>query len=309
MNSQVNLIFKSILPFEPSYIKPLLAAYRSTNPPVTDLNFNLFAEPYYGNFNKCSFVLLTHNPGNSDRFHKGIGSAFEKKIQSPLKSIEDNYFTMATTGFPNPATNRWIKGKNLELQNHFDGIQKFNDQAFIRDLIPYHSSRFGEINMTICINYLYNYFFNQVINSSYNSELHNRINSKKELENTATIIYARGSAWKSTKFGLESIGWKRVGNFYSYYTIFKADFNEVQKISDIDLTKYPKNILSSDIYIVVLTQVREGAKLGIYRDNKSPRTIITLAQAISNYETINDVSDRFYIKHNTEMDKFIKIIK
>ena len=28
-----------------------------------------------------------------------------------------------------------------------------------------------------------------------------------------------------------------------------------------------------------------------------------------NYDNINDVTDRYYINHNAEMDKFIKIIK
>lgn len=306
MNTQTNNLFNVTLPTIPAHIASLLAAYVPTTPDTT-LNMNLYPEPYYGDFNNCSLVMLTHNPGGSNNHWKGMLSNFEHNITTHPISPSSAYFAMASLpNFPNPATNNWIIKINTEIQNHFAGIQNFNKALFVRDLIPYHSSRFGIINMSLCSDYLYRYFFNQVIQASFTSEIYHRINSK-EIK-PSTIIYARGKAWKDN-LGLKSIGWDMIGRIYSYCYIFKANFNEIMKIKGFDINNYPTATLDHNIYIVVITQIREGAKYGIYSTYRDLNSLINLNAVVNNYYNVTNRNDFGYIIHNKEMDTFIDTIR
>ncbi len=208
--------------------------------------------------------------------------------------------------FPNSGTNNWINRWDTMIQNHFDGVQLFTKKAFIRDLIPYHSNRFGRIDMTTCSAYLYQYFFDQVIDASFHSELYYRINQKGNAP--ATIIYARGSAW-SYKNGLGSIGWDRIGKIYSYCHVFKADFSRILKEQKLKTDNYPKSTFEHDVYIVVINPIRTGAKYGIYSEYQNQNSLINLSSAIYNYDRISITSDPLYIDHNSEMDLFFQIIR
>jgi hypothetical protein len=305
MNTQTKNLFSSKLPGTPSFISSLLSAYSPTTP-NTVLDLGLYPEPYYGDFTKNSVVLLTHNPGASNNLAKGIGSGFENNLNAAGGSKEGNYFAMASTpNFPNKGTNKWLTKWDLEVQNHFSGIQTFENKVFIRDLVPYHSSRFGNIDMRICESYMYQYFFNQVIEASFKSELHARINSKQY--KTSTVIYARGKAWKE-KNGLESIGWKRIGKIYNYCYVYKADFSEILNKPGFNVENYPEGILSHNIYIVVITPIRIGAPYGVYSKYQDQKSIINLAGITKNYKTINDKTVPGYIAHNPQMDEFIDVI-
>lgn len=87
MNHQTQLLFNDGLQAIPAFIQPLIQAYWP-NPQnaATNLNFELYPEPYYGEYEECSVVLLTHNPGNSTVEMKGPGSNFENIIYQ-----NDNY--------------------------------------------------------------------------------------------------------------------------------------------------------------------------------------------------------------------------
>lgn len=173
---------------------------------------------------------------------------------------------------------------------------------FIRDLIPYHSGRFGRLNMTLCKAYLYKYFFNQIIDASFKSELHQRLNAKSS--HPATIIYARGTAWKDAKIGLGSIGWKQIGRIYRNCYIFKADFEKIQTFDGFNIDIYPTEVIKHNVYIVVLTQVREGAKYGVYLNNKAPLQPINMNAVIQDFD--NGAPN---ITHNAEMELFFDIIR
>jgi len=305
MNVQTNQLLNLVPPAIPLHVNDLLNAYVPGHPGHV-LNLCLYAEPYYGDFTNCSMVFLTHNPGNSTFGQKGIGSPFDIAVHAAPLLIEQNYFNMATIpAFPNPATNAWVNNRNVDLQNHFAGLQVFNNQLFIRDLIPYHSDNFGCVNMPLCTNYLYKYFFNQVISSSFNCELYNRINMKSS--KPATIIYARGAAWKH-RFGLSSVGWKLIGRIYRNCYVYKADLDKIQKIEGFNLKDYPSELLNHDVYIVVITQIRQGARFGIYVSNHAPLMPISMADVIINYININNPDNELFIQHNHEMDVFIEKI-
>jgi len=305
MNTQTRDLFTLRPPATAPFVAPLLAAYT----PIaadTRLKTDLYPEPYYGDFNQCSIVLLTHNPGDSDNYSKGRGSAFETQIYSVPVDPETNYFAMASApNFPNNRTNGWVNRWGTEIQNHFNGIQAFTKKAFIRDLIPYHSNRFGKIDMTLCSAYLYQYFFNQVIVASFNSELYQRINQKGKTP--ATIIYARGSAWSNGN-GIGSIGWDRIGRIYSYCYVYKANFDKILKEQHIDKDLYPKSTFDHNVYIVVITPIRTGARYGIYSEFRNQSSLIDLSTTIYNYDSIPP-NNPLYIPHNPEMDLFFMTIR
>lgn len=306
MNIQTSQLFAVRPPNTAAHAADLLASYTATTPD-TVINYDLYAEPYYGDYKKCSVVVLTHNPGGSDVISKGIGSAFEKQIYANPNNPELNYFSMASgPQFPNNNTNNWANKWNTEMHNHFDGIQNFNNKVFIRDLIPYHSSRFGLIDMTKCSDYLYNYFFNQIIEASFNSELYSRINSKNI--KLATIIYARGTAWKDEQ-GLGAIGWDRIGSIYKYCYVYKANFDKILREQKFKQENYPESTLAHDVYIVVITAVRIGVRYGIYSKFRDQKSLTDLKTVVINYRNITNQEDALYIKHNTEMDLFIETIK
>ncbi len=305
MNTQTRDLFAVTPPATAPFVAPLLAAYTPTAAD-TILKTDLYPEPYYGDFNQCSIVLLTHNPGDSDNYSKGIGSPFETQIYSVPVNPETNYFSMASApNFPNNRTNGWVNRWDTEIQNHFNGIQVFTNRVFIRDLIPFHSNRFGRIDMTLCSAYLYQYFFNQVIAASFNSELYHRINQKGKTP--ATIIYARGSAW-SNGTGLGSIGWDRIGRIYSYCYVYKANFEKILKEQPINSENYTKSMLDHNVYIVVITPIRTGARYGIYSEFRNQRSLINLSQVIYNYDNI-PLNNSLYISHNPEMDMFFDLIR
>ena len=305
MNTQTQDLLAGIRPATPLIVADLLAAYAAPTP-AEALDLNLYAEPYYGNYNKCSLVLLTHNPGDSTAAAKGIGSPFDHAINNPPLPREDNYFNIATAlGFPNRGTNNWVNKRNIELQNHFNGIIRFNQKLFIRDLIPYHSKKFGIINMTLCTKYFYRYFLSQVIKASFSSELHENLNAKNT--KPATIIYARGGAWKGI-LGLVAIGWDFVGRIYRNCYIYKANFATIQKNKEFSINNYPPNLLDHDIYIVVITQVRSGAPFGIYINNRAPLTPIPLSGVLYNYYNVKQSTDPKYISHSEMMNDFFDII-
>ena len=306
MNTQTRDLLAGIPPATPPFVADLLAAYIATYP-ATTLQLDLYAEPYYGNYNNCSLVLLTHNPGQSTIAAKGIGSPFEVAIDALPLTREDNYFNLATIlGFPNPNTNVWVTNRNNDLQNHFNGMITFKQKMFIRDLVPYHGQNFGTINMTLCTTYLYKYFFCQVINASFTSELYRQINSKNS--KPASIIYARGRAWKE-KFGLGSIGWDFVGRIYWNCYIYKANFDKIKKNKEFNIENCPKNTFDHDIYIVVITQARQGAPFGIYINNRAPLIPIPLNGVINNYDNVTLSTDTRYIRHTKMMDDFFDIIR
>lgn len=306
MNNQTRALLTAIPPATPPFVSDLLNAYVAINP-ATTLCLDLYAEPYYGNFNNPSLVLLTHNPGQSTTAAKGLGSPFEGAIDLPPLTREGNYFTLATNlGFPNPATNTWIINRNNDLQNHFNQMVIFKQKLFIRDLVPYHGRNWSKINMTLCIKYLYEYFFCQVIEASFNSELYMRINAKKI--KPTSIIYARGKAWKD-RFGLRSIGWDFIGRIYWNCYIFKANFEKIRDIAGQKLENWSGHIFKHDIYIVVITQVRQGAPFGIYANNKSPLIPITLIDVIDNYYKITDQNSTKYIEHTNLLDDFFNTVK
>ena len=307
MNKQTGSLLKSIPSVKPMMVLDLITAYKAINP-QNILQSNLYAEPYYGDYNKNSLVLLTHNPGQSTVNAKGVGSDFEKELKNniPPSTIADNYFKLATIpNFPNIDTNIWIENRNTELKNHFNGLIEFENQLFIRDLIPYHGKEFGEINMTLCTVYLYKYFFNQVITSSFASELYNKINCNQS--NLATIIYARGSAWNGN-FGLSSVGWDFIGKIYWNTYIYKANFTKIKRLVGFESCNYPTSILNHDIYIIACTQPNVGANFGIYLDNKAPLVPIPLIEIIDNYHQIQDKFNPYFINKSPKMVNFFKVL-
>jgi hypothetical protein len=309
MNFQTRTLLGVTLPNTPSFIQPLIDAYQpDPKNPKTELEFNLYPEPYYGDFNQCSVVLLTHNPGNSTQHWKGLNSQFETIIYQG-NAPEMEYYKMAMQpAFPNPATNsRFYNPICNQLHQHFQKIQAFENRPFIRDLVPYHSGEFGKLNMPACAAYLYKYFFNQVIAASFKSELYQRINSTKDIKHSA-IIYARGKAWKDAIYGLSSVGWQQIGKIYSYCYIFKADFQSIQAIEGFDLNLYPTEILTHNLYIVVITQARQGANFGVYINNRAPLHPINLETIIGYYDNAVP-KEAEYIAHNEEMDTFINTIR
>ncbi len=222
-------------------------------------------------------------------------------MHGPL-SVEHNYFGLASPNpskFPNAKTNSWLDRINAQMNSLFTGLQVFVNRTFVRDLVPYHSGSFGYVNMTTCTNYMYKYFFNQVIAASFHSELYDRINHDNS--KPATIIFARGAAWNH-KLALQSIGWRLIGRIYCNCTIYKADFDKIKNFDAFNVEKYSDH----DIYIVVLTQAKRGAKLGVYVNRSAPLIPVNLLTVINNYYEINDVSDKQYIDHNPELDIFLK---
>lgn len=303
MNHQTQLLFNDGLQAIPAFIQPLIQAYWP-NPQnaATNLNFELYPEPYYGEYEECSVVLLTHNPGNSTVEMKGPGSNFENIIYQN-DNYAENYQNIAVLPvFPNIRTNNFYNNISNQLHQHFEPIQEFSKKPFIRDLIPYHSGNFGKLNMPGCVDYLNNYFFNQIIAASFHSELYQRINKKNI--HPASIIYARGGAWKDPKYGLESIGWEKIGRVYRNCYIFKADFVKIKMLTNLNPDNYTEKVLNHNIYIVVLTQVRPGAPYGIYINNRAPLQPTNLNTIIDHYD--NQVPG---ITHNPEMDLFFELIR
>jgi hypothetical protein len=306
LNTQTRDLLAGIRPATPPFVTDLLAAYVAAFPAAT-LQLDLYAEPYYGDYNNSSLVLLTHNPGKSTVSKKGIGSPFEAAIYTPHLTREDNYFNIATIGgFPNADTNNWLNNRNNDLQNHFNGLINFKYRLFIRDLVPYHGQNFGELNMTLCTNYLYKYFFCQVINASFSCELYRKINAK--IPKPASIIYARGKAWKE-RFGLGSIGWDFVGRIYWNCYVYKANFDKIMKIEGFNIDNYPKNTIDHDIYIVVITQSRQGAPFGIYINNRAPLIPIPLKSVIDNYDKVTLTTDPRYILPSKMMNDFFDTLR
>jgi len=306
MRNEISRLFSSTPPVTAPYISGLLGAYQP-KAPNTVLCLGLYPEPYYGDYSKCSMVLLTHNPGGSTAKDKGVGSPFEKRLLLGTDRAS-NYHQMAVIpDFVNKRTNRWILKLNKELGAHFQGIQQYEEKLFIRDLVPYHSERFGSIDMFSCRSYLYNHFFGQVISASFKSELFNRINSKKT--NPATIVYARGSAWNGKK-GLSSIGWKHIGRIFSYCNIYKADFNAIFGMVEFDIESYPPEFRNFNIYVVVLTTIRDGGfPLGIYSRLRDPASLIALTDVYGLYYEATLNGAKSDITHNEEMDLFFQVIR
>lgn len=307
MKNQTQELLSVTPPSIPTFIGPLVAAYHPTVNPSTQLDLTLYPEPYYGDFNNCSAVLLTHNPGSSTANWKGVGSVFETQLQAS-SDYAGNYHAMATEpSFPNTATNRFAVNISNQLHSQFEGIQVFeNKLAFIRDLVPYHSKDFGgTMCMHECIPYLYNYFFNQVIEASLNSELYTRMNSMDS--KPASVIFSRGKAWTDPNNGLASVGWKLIGRLFSYAKVFKLDFDKVLSFEGIENKEYYNSIRNHDIYIVAVTQTMPGAKYGIYSSNPDfpkKRTLINILDVVHQYE-----KGAAGIDHNEEMDIFISRIR
>ncbi len=69
MNNQTHDLF-SAYPYIPCHCHDLMASYVPLKPHHVPYRL-LYPEPYYGDWKKCSTVLLTHNPGNSTPFFKG----------------------------------------------------------------------------------------------------------------------------------------------------------------------------------------------------------------------------------------------
>lgn len=290
----------------PPFIMPLITAYVAAYS-VHTLNLNVYPEPYYGDYNDCSAVLLTHNPGQSKIISKGIGSPFETAILRPPHPSEVNYYNLAVGNhFPNIQTVNWVNTKNNELTALLNPITTFRKRLFIRDLVPYHGQAFGALPMGLCADYLYNYFFCQVICSSLNSELYHFLN-RKNPTNKTSILFARGSTWKDPQ-GLVSIGWDFIGRIYSNCYVFKANFNKIEKIRDVNINKWPCEISSHNIYIVVITP-KKGGRVIIYKTTNHTTTDFNLAQIVINYDTINDSTNNLYIDHNKDLDEFISKLR
>ncbi len=290
----------------PAFIQPLINAYLAEHPNHS-LDLNVFAEPYYGDYNNCSAVLLTHNPGQATIAQKGLGSNFDNAIFAPPLPNEINYFNMSVGNlFPNRGTVNWVNNKNNEINNLFIGSTVFTQRLFIRDLVPYHGQEFGSLPMLNCVDYLYEHFFCQVINSSFNSELYRYINRNKT-QTKSSIILARGSTWKKTQ-GLSSIGWNLIGQIYSNCYVYKADFNKIKKIANGILDAWPLDIFSHDIYIMVITPKYPG-RVKIYKKSGGITNDFTLADIVNNYDTINQNTNRLYINHSIEMNEFINTLR
>lgn len=306
MNQQTQDLLQSSLPhtITPPHVTDLLAAYSSLNP-LTNLDtVNLYAEPYYGDFNKCSLVLLTPNPGEGNIANAGAESPLATALLAEPLTISENYFNIASVpAFPNSRTNNWVNRVNGDLKEHFRGFKTFENKAFIRDLVPYHSNTFGGINMPLCKKYLYQYFFNQVIKASFTSELYQKINAKSKNSKRATIIYARGNAWKD-ELGLGAVGWDLIGKIYSNYYIYKANFDTIQQYEEFKIENYPESTLDHDIYIVVLTQVMKGGILGVYKKKVSPDPV-SLTDIVNNYKSIYNKKNPYHIEHSEALDHFI----
>jgi hypothetical protein len=293
-----------ILP--PTFIQPLINAYLAEHP-IQSLNLNVFAEPYYGDFNNCSAVLMTHNPGQATITHKGQGSNFDNAISAPPLPKEINYFNMSIGNlFPNRGTVQWVNSKNNEINNLFYGSTVFTQRLFIRDLVPYHGQVFGSLPMLNCVDYLYEHFFCQVINASLNTELYRYLNRNKS-KTKSSILLARGSAWIKPQ-GLISVGWILLGRIYSNCYIYKADFNIIKKIVKGSLDDWPLDILSHDIYIMVITP-KKGGRVIIYKKLGGITNDFTAADIVNNYDTINQQTNRLYIDHSIEMDEFINTLR
>jgi hypothetical protein len=287
----------------PQFIMPLINAY-AVNHNLHTLNFNVYPEPYYGDFDNCSSVLLTHNPGQAEVNKKGINSTFEAAIDVLPNTRENNYYNMATTNiFPNKGTNNWVNQKNTEINNLLNTIINFKNRLYIRDLVPYHGATFGNLPMHLCASYLYNYFFCQVICSSFNSEFYHYLNRNNPKIKTS-ILFARGAAWKKPD-GLSSIGWDFIGRIYSNCYIFKANMNIISKIKGVNLNEWPCDITSNEIYIVVITP-KKGGRVVIYKTIKNKTTDFNLSDIVFNYKNIINPNDDNYINHTIEMDDFIR---
>lgn len=292
-----NCVLKNLLAAStPPCVADLLIAYFPGHPDEA-LKDDLYAEPYYGDFNSCSAVLLTHNPGDSTHRLKGIGSAFETiiDVNVPPLTRADNYHRMAVTNtFPNPKTNVWVNDRNREINNLFGN--NFSNRVFIRDLVPYHSARFGEFHFNLASTFLHREFFPQVFDATLNSELYNRLKAK--LENSAPlIITARGGIWKEIN-GLSSVGWSLIGHVYSNLYIYKLDSNKFKKTKGFDDTLYIKDILEKDIFIFVVTP-QKGGRVNIYKRYRNNggwlERVFTLQEVVNNYRDIVNVTDQLYI--------------
>lgn len=291
----------------PNFIMPLINAYNSTQP-NTSLNLNVFAEPYYGDFNDLSVVLLTHNPGQASQSQKGLNSAFHSALVTPnTLSVEQNYYNMSVNNsFPNSATNRWVNQKNQEVGNFFQPLISFNKRLFIRDLVPYHGVQFGTLDLSMCAPYLYENFFCQIIDASMRSEFYRLLNSgNKESNGNKIVIMARGSVWNG-KSGLTSVGWDLVGRIYSNCYVYKANFSKIQAMEGVILDSWPKTAISHDIYIVVITPKR-GGRLVVYKTKNKVTTNYNMSNIIRNYNTISNPNSNDYIEQSPEMRDFIDI--
>ncbi len=305
IDDQTSLLM-GVPPVTPAFIMPLINAYSATYP-THPLNFGVYTEPYYGDYNDCGAVLLTHNPGQANALQKGPGSSFDKALRAHRGPVEVNYCNLAKNNlFPNQGTVRWVNNKNQEILNLLNGTVTVTKRLFIRDLVPYHGKAFGELPMASCAAYLYNYFFGQVISSSCNSEIYRYLNRKIPNRKT-TLMFARGSAWKNPQ-GLASVGWDFIGRIYSNCYVFKADFNKIEQLRDVRLSNWDSNILSHDIYIVVITP-KKGGRVIIYKKKNERINDFNLSQVVSNYDTIDNSSNAFYISHNSGMDEFIDTIR
>lgn len=290
----------------PTFIIPLINSYVA-NGPDNLLDYNVYAEPYYGDYNSCSAVLLTHNPGQASINQKGIGSPFEVAITSPPNLVEENYYNISVNNiFSNAGTVRWVNGKNYEIKNLLNGITTFKKRLFIRDLIPYHGKMMGDLSFNICTGYLYNYFFPQVICSSFNSELYHFINRTK-ISKKGSILFARGSKWIEPK-GLGSIGWDFIGRIYSNCYVFKANFDKINNIEDVNIQDWPCEVLSHDIYIVAITP-KKGGRVMIYKKTNLETRDFNFSEITQNYDTIGDSRDPFFIEHSVGMDEFINVLR
>lgn len=308
MNNQTLLLLTSPPIIAPPFIQPLIHAYVA-NMPNSALNFNVFAEPYYGDFNQCNVVLLTHNPGGATIKAKGLNGPFHTAISNPQnQSVSQNYFKIAVNNsFPNLATCNWVNAKNREVTNLIPSLVLSKKRMFIRDLVPYHSSNFGTLSMANCAPYLYEYFFNQIIEASLKSDYYQLINqNNRGNDRKKVIILARGSAWKNPT-GLSSIGWDLIGKIYSNCYVYKANFGSIKSHEGVSLDKWPHHYLDHDIYIVVITPKR-GGRLVIYKRKNNVVKDYTLHDVKLNYNASLNPNHQDFIPTSAEMSEFINSV-
>ncbi len=300
MRTFTNCVLDNILENGIPYsVVDLLPAYHPGEGEI--LSESLYAEPYYGDYNNCSVVLLTHNPGSSNVASKGLASVFEHNLMAAIPPLTraDSYHNMAVANvFPNPGTNRWVNDRNVEIQKMFGG--RLTKRLFIRDLVPYHSQEFGQFHFNAASTFLHRDFFPQVFNAALNSELHNSFKAKCG-NNSPLIILSRGERWKNLKNGLSSIGWSFIGRIYSNLYIYKLDSGKFKKTKGFYEALYGEDILKKDIYIFVITP-QKGGRVNIYKNAHRITTVFTLIEVVENYYNIPNHQDVLHIMHDEALN-------
>lgn len=200
----------------PVWLNNLVASYIPTGM-GTNLIYDHLPEHYYGNLLKPPFtVFLSHNPGptHPSQFISTANHAW-------FLSHEADYHNIASVPvrFPYAGTLRFIKLINNEIDNLCSNrLSDSENRLLIKDLLPFHSTEFGQIDFRINTADWIIYFLKPVldlVNIQYLSTIN--YSTRYGKKGPKLIFFARGNCFNL----MAPLGFTFVGRIASNLKVYK----------------------------------------------------------------------------------------